>query len=123
MEIHLLLFVLARLMLGGAFVVFGVRNIANLDRLTAAMEKKNLPSARLAMMTGIGMQIVGGALVATGILAWLGALILIVFLYAAVYLFHDFWAYSGAERTPHLNAWITNTALAGGFLLVLALSI
>ena len=32
------------ILLGGAFVVFGVRNIGNLDNLTAAMVKKGIRS-------------------------------------------------------------------------------
>jgi len=118
-----LLFILARLLLGGAFVLFGLRNIGNLERLTGAMTAKGLPQARLLMMTGIAMQIVGGAMVATGVLAAWGAAILIVFLYVAVYLFHDFWRFAGPERKPHENAWIMNTALAGGFLLVIATNV
>ena len=121
-DFHTALFFLGRLLLGGAFVVFGVRNIGNLERLTGVMVKKNVPQARPLIMLGIAIQIVGGLMVATGVLAAWGAAALIAFLILAVYLFHDFWAYSGPERTPHLNAWIMNLALSGGFLMVIALS-
>jgi putative oxidoreductase len=119
-DLHTALFVLARLLLGGAFVVFGVRNVANLERLSGVMVKKNVPQPRALIMVGIAIQIVGGLMVATGVLAAWGAAALIAFLILAVYLFHDFWAYSGPERTPHLNAWIMNIGLSGAFLLVIA---
>lgn len=121
-----LLFVLylGRFLLGAGFVVFGVRNIRNIPRLTEAMERKGiLPQPRTWMMVGVGIQIVGGLMVATGVLAWLGALGLAAFVLLAAYLFHPFWEYQGDEQVPHLNACIMNTALAGAFLLVFALSL
>ena len=113
---------LGRVVLGAAFVVFGVRNLANLDRLTGVMEKRGLlPQPRLWIMLGIGIQIVGGVLVAINFLAWLGALALIGFLLFAAYLFHAFWEHPAGERTPHINAWIMNSGLSGAFLMVFAL--
>jgi putative oxidoreductase len=114
---------LGRFLLGAAFVVFGLRNISGIPRLTAAMEKKGVPQARTLMTIGVGIQILGGAMVATGILAWLGAAALIAFLLLAAYLFHAFWEYPAEERTQHINAMIMNTGLSGAFLMVLALSL
>jgi putative oxidoreductase len=122
-DLTTMLIYLGRFLLGAAFVAFGVRNIAGIPRLTEVMEKKGLPQARTLMTIGVGIQIVGGAMVATGILAWLGALALFVFVLTAAYLFHAFWEYPAAERTPHINATIMNTGLAGAFLVVFALSL
>lgn len=119
----LFLIYLGRFLLGAAFVVFGIRNIANLPGLTAAMTQKGLlPQPRQWMIAGVGIQIIGGLMVASGIFAWLGALALAVFVLAAAYLFHPFWEFKGAERNPHINACIMNTGLCGAFLIVMALS-
>jgi putative oxidoreductase len=123
MSLAVTLIYLGRFLLGAAFVVFGIRNIAGIPRLTEAMEKKGVPQARALMTIGVGIQIVGGAMVATGIFAWLGALGLIAFLLLAAYLFHAFWEYPAEERTPHLNAFVMNTGLAGAFLLAAAVSL
>ncbi len=121
MSFGLFLVYLGRFLLGGAFVVFGLRNIKNIPRLTEAMEKKGLlPQPRYWMMTGVGIQIVGGAMVALNFLPWLGALALIAFLLLAAYLFHAFWQFPKEEQTPHINAWIMNTALSGAFLMIAA---
>jgi putative oxidoreductase len=121
--LSLFLFYFGRFLLGAVFVVFGVRNIANIPRLTAAMEAKGLlPQPRIWMIAGVGVQIVGGLLVAIGILAWLGALALAAFLLLAAYLFHPFWEYTSDERVPHLNACLINTGLAGAFLVVASIS-
>lgn len=123
MSLGLLLFYLGRFLLGAAFVVFGIRNIKEIDRLTGVMERKGLlPQPRYWMMAGVGIQIIGGAMVALGLVAWLGALALAAFLLLAAYLFHPFWEFPKDEQTPHLNACIMNTGLAGAFLMVAAFS-
>ena len=118
----LTIFIIGRVLLGGAFVVFGIRNFGNIERLSGVLAKKNIPQPRTWILAGIAIQIVGGLAVASGILAAWGAAALIAFLYLAVYWFHDFWAYPQAERYPHVTAWIMNTALAGGFLMVIGTS-
>jgi putative oxidoreductase len=116
-----MLFLLGRFIFGAAFVVLGIRNIKSLPKLTEVMEKKGLlPQPRLWMIAGVGIQIVGGAMVALGILPWLGALALIAFLLLAAYLFHPFWEYPAAERGPHVYACIMNTGLSGAFLMIAA---
>jgi putative oxidoreductase len=121
MTFGLFLYYLGRFLLGAAFVVFGVRNIKNIPSLTAAMEKKGmLPQPRYWMIAGVGIQIVGGAMVALGILPWLGALALAAFLLFAAYLFHPFWEFPKDEQTPHINACIMNVGLAGAFLTIAA---
>ncbi len=124
MSLFIILIFLGRFLLGGAFVVFGIRNIANIPRLTDTMEKKGLlPQPRMWMILGVAIQIIGGAMVAIGFLAAIGAAALIAFLLLAAYLFHPFWEYPKEEQTPHINACIMNTALSGAFLIVLAFSI
>jgi putative oxidoreductase len=121
MTFGLLVYTLGRFLLGAAFIVFGIRNIKNIPRLTEAMEKKGLlPQPRYWMIVGVGIQIVGGAMVAFGIFAWFGALALAAFLLLAAYLFHPFWEYPAEEQTPHINACIMNTGLAGAFLMIAA---
>jgi putative oxidoreductase len=121
MSFGLLLYYLGRFLLGAAFVVFGVRNIQNITSLTETMEKKGLlPQPRYWMIVGVAIQIVGGAMVALGILPWLGALALAAFLLLAAYLFHPFWEFPREEQTPHLNASIMNLGLAGAFLTIAA---
>ena len=113
------IFFIGRILLGGAFIVFGIRNLKNIERLSGVLAGKSIPQPRTWILVGIGIQIVGGLAVATGVLAAWGAAALIAFLYLAVYWFHDFWRYPEAERYPHVTAWIMNTALAGGMLMVM----
>lgn len=118
------LFTLAHLLLGGAFVVFGLRNIKNIPRLTGVLAQRKITQPENAARFGVGLQIAGGALTAlapfVGFFGVLGAVAMIVFLVLATTLFHPVWEYSGDEQIPHMNATIMNSSLAGAFLLVLA---
>lgn len=115
-----IIFTLARLLLGGSFLLFGIRNIWNIAGLTAGLTARGMPLPRIAAIVGVGLQIVGGALTAIGPFGLVGGVMLIVFLVFATVLFHNFWDYSGTERTTHFNATIMNLGLAGAFLLPIA---
>ena len=112
----------ARLLMGGAFFIAGLRNIGAINGLAGFIGGRGLPLPRLAAVAGVALEIVGGALVAIGPFALYGGLGLVVFCVLATLIFHNFWDYQGAERVNHLNAFISNTALAGGFLLVAAIA-
>jgi len=115
-----LVYLAARLLLGGAFLVFGLRNIKAIPKLAGALAAKRLPLPQVCAAIGVGLQIVGGLLTAVGPWAWLGGLMLVVFIVFATVLFHPFWLYSGDERKPHVQATIMNTGLLGAFLMVVA---
>lgn len=114
---------LARLLLGGSFLLFGIRNIWNIAGLTAGLTARGMPLPRLSAIIGVGLQIVGGALTAIGPFGLIGGATLIVFVVFATVLFHNFWDYSGADRATHLNATIMNVGLVGAFLLPIAASL
>jgi putative oxidoreductase len=114
------LYAIARLLLGGAFVAFAIRNfVVNVPRLTGIIENK-VPMARQVVLFGIAMQLVGGLLAAIGPWQAVGGVLMIVFLVIATLLFHPMWKYSGTERAPHTVATLMNTSLCGAFLLLIA---
>lgn len=114
------LYALARLLLGGAFVVFAIRNyLVNVPRLSGIIENK-VPNARLVVLAGIVLQFVGGLLSAVGPWQAIGGVLMIIFLIIATLLFHPMWKYSGADRAPHTVATLMNTSLCGAFLLLIA---
>ena len=110
----------ARLLLGGAFVFAGLRNIQNRAFLAQLMAGRGVPRAALALRLGIVLQIVAGALVISGILTALAAACLILFLIVATPMFHNFWDHQGPERAARINGFVGNVALTGGFLALMA---
>lgn len=118
------LFFLAHLLLGGAFVVFGIRNIQGIQGLASFLASKKVVQPHAAATFGVGLQIVGGILTVLApfvpFAGVLGGLALIVFLILATLLFHPFWEFSGEERKPHVQSFIMNSGLSGAFLFVIA---
>ena len=114
------LILLARLLIGGAFVFAGLRNLTNVPVLTGLMAARGVPQARAALLAGIALQVVCGALVVVGLWTAIAAIGLIVFLVVATWMFDNFWDHEGLERGTRINGFVANVALLGGFLLVIA---
>jgi uncharacterized membrane protein YphA (DoxX/SURF4 family) len=71
----------------------------------------------LAVLAGV-VELVGGILIAFNLGArWL-AFVLIIFVFATTFHFHDFWNQSGAERLGNFIHALKNLAIIGGLLLI-----
>lgn len=71
----------------------------------------------LAILAGI-VELAGGVLIAFNLGArWL-SFILIIFVLAATFHFHDFWNQSGAERLGNFIHALKNLSIIGGLLLI-----
>ena len=116
------LIIVGRFLLGLYFVQAGLRNFMKIPMHTGILEKKGVPMPRESLLVALTVQVLGGLSVALGIFPAIGAIALIAFTVAANVLYHNFWAFSGDERTPHFNSVMANLAIIGGFLLVIALS-
>ena len=55
------IFVIGRILLGGAFIVFGIRNLKNIERLSGVLARKNIPQPRTWILVGIGIQLAAGS--------------------------------------------------------------
>ncbi|WP_157016029.1 DoxX family protein [Mesorhizobium xinjiangense] len=113
----LLLFA-GRLLLGGAFVYAGLRNLANRPMLTQILTARGVPAPRVLLAAGIVLQILAGALLIANLWPALAAVGLMAFLVVATAIFHNFWDHEGAERAGRINGVVSNAALFGSFLMV-----
>ncbi|MDG4879854.1 DoxX family protein [Mesorhizobium sp. WSM4884] len=113
----------ARLLLGGAFVFAGLRNIQNRILLIPIMRARGVPQAGLALWLGIVLQAAAGLLLIGGLWTALGAACLILFLIVATPMFHNFWDHQGPDRASRINGFVGNVALAGEFLALIAHSV
>ncbi|MDH4988713.1 DoxX family protein [Aminobacter anthyllidis] len=109
-----------RLLLGGAFVFAGLRNFANTKLLTGMMTARGVPQAGVVLCGGIVLQILAGLMLIVGFHAAYAAAALIVFLVAGTLMFHNFWDHQGPDRASRINGVVSNVALAGSFLLMIA---
>jgi putative oxidoreductase len=108
----------ARIVVGGAFLLIGLRNIPRHGIISSAFAK--FPAPKLLTAAGIAMQIGFGALMASGFYPAVAAAGLLVFTIAATLMAHSFWTYPEAERGMQINAFLGNAIMAGGLLALLA---
>jgi putative oxidoreductase len=117
-----ILIIIGRLLLGAYFFRSGLQNMRKVELHTGILEKKGVPYPRVALWIAVAFELLGGASVALGIFPAIGALALAAFTIGASLLYHNFWTMQGDERASHLNSMVSNLALVGAFLIVIAIS-
>ena len=94
--------------------------MTNVPALTGLMTTRGVPQARLALFAGIAMQVVAGVLLIVGPWMAIAAAALILFLLSRPSMFNNFWDHQGLDRGNRINGFVSNVALIGAFLLVMA---
>ena len=113
------LHLVGRIMYGGFFVMAGLNHILNLGEMKGYAASRGLPAPGLAVAgTGI-LLLVGGLTVALGIWTRVGLWLLILFLVAAAFLMHNFWALPDDQKQMEMINFQKNLALAGAALMML----
>ena len=109
---------IARLCLAIVFLYSGVDKLWHWRSSIEEVKSEGLPWPAVFAGATVVTQLVGGCLVATGLLAWLGALFLAGFTVAATVLGHRFWLRRGAEFQHELTTSLEHVVIVGGLLLL-----
>ena len=116
---------LARLMIAAIFLMSAVAGkIMNFNGTVEKMAAEGVPSPTILLGGAIAFLIIGSLSIVLGYKGRFGALLLLVFLAAATYYFHDFWKLP-ADVSPGVQqgeviAFMKNIALMGCMLFLLA---
>jgi uncharacterized membrane protein YphA (DoxX/SURF4 family) len=116
-------FPIARLCLAAVFLYSGVDKLWHWRSSIEEVKSDGLPWPPAFAGATVFTQLVGGFLVATGFLAWLGALFLAGFTIAATLLGHRFWLRHGSEFRHELTTSLEHVAIVGGLLLLCLLDL
>ena len=120
---------IARLMIAVIFLLSALGNkIWNFNSVAELMASKGMPQniilgipAHKYLLCGaIVFLITGGLSVAIGFKARLGAFMLLLFLLAATYYFHDFWNAESDKQPAEMIQFLKNLALTGTMLFIIA---
>lgn len=116
-DLSLYAIVLGRFLLGGLFVLGGIKHFFALDPITGALRARGVPAPRFVLIAGSLFQIVAGAaLMAGGLVTW-AALGLVVFTILASLMLVNFWSLEkGPPRENLQNIFFSNLAIIGGLL-------
>jgi putative oxidoreductase len=108
----------ARLGVGAIFLISGAGKLATWSATAAFAGSKGVPTVLLAAATAI--EILGAISVLTGWKARWGAAALVAFLVPVTLVFHNFWAYQGAEAQLQTIQFLKNIGIGGGLLAIFA---
>src|SRR5690606_19078445 len=112
-----------RLLIGGVYLYAAIGNVRAFNDALAFMTRRGVPQAREVLIAGTAVHLVSSILVILGFWTALGALGLIVFTVIATGMYHNFWDYSGSDRTAKLRSFTSNLMIIGGLLALLAASL
>ena len=113
--------VAGRVLLAGIFFMSAVGNkIPNFGGVAGYMASEGVPAPQVLLAGAIAFLIVGSVSIVLGYQARFGAALLLVFLVAATYFFHDFWTFDGEARQQQTIQFMKNASLAGAMLFIIA---
>lgn len=118
-----LLAVLGRLMIATIFLMSAFGNkIPKFNDVVAFMTAEGVPQPKILLAGAIAFLILGGISIVLGYRARTGAFLLLVFLAAATYYFHDFWklAPDDPDSKNQMIQFMKNLSLMGTMVFLIA---
>lgn len=114
--------VTGRALLAGIFFMSAVGNkIPNFSKIAEYMGSEGVPAPSFMLVGAIAFLILGSVSIVLGYKARVGATMLLVFLAAATYFFHDFWTFDDAKvRGDQTIQFMKNVSLMGAMLFIMA---
>jgi putative oxidoreductase len=109
-----------RVGLAALFLWSGYGKLAYMDGNIAYMQSVGLPAAGLLIWAALLVELVGGALLATGWKARWAAAVLAVFTIVATFLFHAYWNAPADQALNQQIHFMKNIAIVGALLGVVA---
>lgn len=107
---------IGRILFAVLFLASGFGHLAQTDAMAGYAESLGVKPAKPLVVLS-GLLIIGGAvMVAAGIWADLGSLLLVVFLIPTAFLMHPFWKFDGEQQQMEMPAFMKDLSLAGAAL-------
>jgi putative oxidoreductase len=116
-----LLALLGRIMIATIFLLSAVGNkIPKFNDVAGYMAAEGVPQPKILLAGAIAFLILGALSLVLGYKARLGAFLLLVFLGAATYFFHDFWLAPAEKQQAEMIQFMKNLALMGTMVFIMA---
>jgi putative oxidoreductase len=115
------LILLARVLLSLPFLYSGIDKSWRWTAAQREVAASGMPWPTLVHLATVLLQLGGGLSILIGIEARLGALLLGIFLIPVTLMYHPFWKRSGPDFVTEADHFLSNLALIGGLLMLLAI--
>jgi putative oxidoreductase len=93
-DIHTPFYLAGRVLLGGFFIVSGLRHFQHLPMMAGFTGSKGVPSPKLAVMASGLMIILGGISILLGVRPHWGIALVTAFLLPVTFLMHQYWKHT-----------------------------
>jgi putative oxidoreductase len=108
--------VLGRFLMSVIFILSGGFKLIQFAGSASMMAGKGIPLAKLALVISLIIEIGGGIALLTGFRVRQIAPIMALWLVPVTLVFHNFWAYQGADQQNQMANFLKNVAIMGGLL-------
>jgi putative oxidoreductase len=113
-DIHTPFYLAGRVLLGGFFIVSGLRHFQHLPMMAGFTGSKGVPSPKLAVMVSGLMIILGGISILLGVRPHWGIALVTLFLLPVTFLMHQYWKHTDPMmRINDQVNFMKNIALLG----------
>jgi putative oxidoreductase len=114
------LLIVGRILLGGLFVVAGIKHLLLLAPICEVIRARGVPVPRLVLIAGTLTELLAGAVLISGLYTAAAAFVLAAFTLTASVMLVNFWDRQGEERANLQNVFLCNLAIIGGLLIAAA---
>ncbi|MCA8246655.1 DoxX family protein [Burkholderia multivorans] len=108
----------ARVLLMILFVLFGWQKLTGFAGTVAYMASTGSPSPELSAAIAVGVELVGGVLIAIGFYTRPLALVFAVYTLATAFIGHRYWSLQGMDQYLAMINFYKNISIVGAFLLL-----
>jgi putative oxidoreductase len=109
--------VLGRFLMSVIFVLSGAFKLTQFSGTAAMMAGNGIPLPKVALVITLMIEIGGGLALLTGFKVRYIAAIMALWLVPVTLVFHNFWAYQGADQQNQMANFLKNIAIMGGLLI------
>ncbi|MGH6767763.1 MAG: DoxX family protein [Xanthobacteraceae bacterium] len=112
-----MIWLLARVVLGGLFLMSGAQKLMGLDGFAGMLAKNGIPESIAPALAAFaaGAETLGGLCIVFGFATSWAALLMIAFTIVAAFIGHRFWEFEGGARMTQMNHFIKNIMIVAGF--------
>lgn len=114
-----LLSLVGRILLALMFLIGGVDKVMGMEGTLKYMTANGVPMANIAIYAAILIEIGAGLLLVIGYQTRWAAAVLIVFIIAAEFFFHQYWNLEGQPRGLQRVIFYKNLAVLGGMMMLI----
>src|ERR1700689_1970506 len=111
----------ARVLLSSPFLYSGIDKCRRWNAAQREVAASGLPWPTLLHLVTVVVQLGGALSLLLGIEARLGALLLLLFLIPVTVMYHPFWKRSAGDFVVEADHFLSNLAIMGGLLMIVAL--